>query len=59
MNASTPADILRAVVTECPNGCPGALHESEHADGLHLTCAECGFWAEEAFALRLMEKFNV
>lgn len=52
------AALLRATVTECPNGCPGALEESEHTDGLHLTCSACGFFATEEHARRLEEKIN-
>jgi ribosomal protein S27AE len=57
-NAPHPADMLRATVTECPNGCPGEMLASEHADGLHLTCSECGFVATEEWARRLMEKLG-
>ena len=48
------AAALRHFVQECPN-CRDALVESVHADGLHLTCADCGFFATEDYARRRLE----
>lgn len=44
------AETLRELVPECPNHCPGELESSLHADGLHLRCTECGFFATEVYA---------
>ena len=52
------AALLRATVERCPNGCPGELVPSEHADGLHLTCSACGFFATEEHVRRLEEKIR-
>ena len=53
-----PATLLRATVERCPNGCPCELVPSEHADGLHLTCRACGFYATEEHARRTAEKIQ-
>lgn len=52
------AALLRATIEHCPNDCPGELRESEHTDGLHVTCAECGFWATEEWVKRIAERIN-
>ena len=52
-HSTRAADILRHVIEECPNGC-GELHEEHGADGLHLVCRECGFFATEEWVTRMV-----